>query len=289
MEKWIIAEKLPSTYLSMGKTYFDPILNKIREEFVEKKEKPYILGVGAPYATGKTTMCRYMKAKLVDQGYKVVTVSLDDFYKEKSKRIALAQSIHPLLRTRGVPGTHDLDLFKHFIETAKEKKGELKIPSFSKALDDRLDETQWTKIPLPIDFLILEGFCLKIPNIEPAEDLHVCMNDLERNEDPTCSWRNYVEKNVKIYNEVISPALSKFVYMKVDGWEDVVKNRQLQESKLREKTGSEKTDVMTEQQVNRFVQFSERLGRRGLKYLPAKADILIKLDNSQTVTQVIYN
>jgi len=38
----------------------------------------------------------------------VEVLSLDDFYLGHAARLQLARDIHPLLATRGVPGTHDI-------------------------------------------------------------------------------------------------------------------------------------------------------------------------------------
>src|SRR5690606_41264080 len=47
---------------------------------------------------------------LEDQGLRVAIISLDDVYLTHDARQHLAATVHPLLQTRGVPGTHDVDL-----------------------------------------------------------------------------------------------------------------------------------------------------------------------------------
>ena len=42
-------------------------------------------------------------------------LSIDDYYFSKKKRIKLSKKIHPLLITRGVPGTHDIVALKNDI------------------------------------------------------------------------------------------------------------------------------------------------------------------------------
>jgi hypothetical protein len=37
-------------------------------------------------------------------------LSLDDLYRTRAERQAMARQVHPLFATRGVPGTHDVDL-----------------------------------------------------------------------------------------------------------------------------------------------------------------------------------
>ena len=47
--------------------------------------------------------------------------SIDDFYKTRKDRSKLSKSIHPMLRKRGVPGTHDLRLMQIFFKNVNQK------------------------------------------------------------------------------------------------------------------------------------------------------------------------
>ena len=49
-------------------------------------------------------------------------VSIDDFYKTRKDRKLLSKNKHSLLMTRGVPGTHDIDLMLSFFKKVKGKK-----------------------------------------------------------------------------------------------------------------------------------------------------------------------
>ena len=51
----------------------------------------------------------------------VFKISIDDFYKTRKDRMILAKKVHPLLMTRGVPGTHDVDLILSFLEKFQRK------------------------------------------------------------------------------------------------------------------------------------------------------------------------
>ena len=42
-------------------------------------------------------------------------LSIDDYYYSKIDRYNISQQIHPLLMTRGVPGTHDIKKTKRSI------------------------------------------------------------------------------------------------------------------------------------------------------------------------------
>src|SRR5688572_33095977 len=68
------------------------------------------VGVCGAQGSGKSTVAAALKTLLEDRGITVAVISIDDLYLTRRERLALAESIHPLLRTRGVPGTHDVAL-----------------------------------------------------------------------------------------------------------------------------------------------------------------------------------
>ena len=53
---------------------------------------------------------------------KIYVSSIDDFYKTLKDRNEMSSIINPLLKTRGVPGTHDVNLIKKFFDFIKKKK-----------------------------------------------------------------------------------------------------------------------------------------------------------------------
>ena len=85
----------------------------------------------------------------------VFKISIDDIYKTKKDRIKLSKKIHPLLLTRGVPGTHDISYMSSFIKKAKTRKFRLtKLPKFDKAIDDRFSKNNWYKVNRKPDVII---------------------------------------------------------------------------------------------------------------------------------------
>src|SRR3546814_20686972 len=70
----------------------------------------------------------------------------------------MARSIHPLLRTRGVPGTHDVALGLRVIDALERGEAAL-LPRFDKASDDRLPEARWERAAAGTRLLLLEGWC----------------------------------------------------------------------------------------------------------------------------------
>ena len=121
----------------MIKTFLIPTCFWIIEKL--SKEKTFVLGLGGGQGSGKTTISSIIKL-ILKKYFKlnVFRISIDDFYKTRKERFFLSKKIHPLLMTRGVPGTHDKNIMLNFFKSLKKNKFKsLKLPKFDKALDDR--------------------------------------------------------------------------------------------------------------------------------------------------------
>jgi len=66
------------------------------------RRRPFVLGIAGAQGSGKSTIARALAAR-----FGCPVLSLDDLYLDGAARQRLAETVHPLLRTRGVPGTHD--------------------------------------------------------------------------------------------------------------------------------------------------------------------------------------
>ena len=75
---------------------------------IARTHRPYVLGLSGLQGSGKSTLARVIKTQAEQRGWPTEVLSLDDFYYSRSEREALAHQVHPLLRTRGVPGTHEI-------------------------------------------------------------------------------------------------------------------------------------------------------------------------------------
>src|SRR3712207_5190539 len=95
-----------------------------------------LVGLCAPQASGKTTAARALERTLAAQGLRCVTLSLDDIYLPHAERAALARAVHPLLATRGPPGTHDVRRGEALVHALR-RPGSVSMPRFDKAADDR--------------------------------------------------------------------------------------------------------------------------------------------------------
>ena len=88
----------------MIKSFLIPLCFWISKK-VDKK-KPYFVGLAGGQGTGKTTISSLIKIILTKYfDLKVFRISIDDFYKTRKERINLSKRVHPMLLTRGVPGT----------------------------------------------------------------------------------------------------------------------------------------------------------------------------------------
>ena len=68
------------------------------------------MAIAGSQGTGKSTLAQAVQILLrVQYAKQAVIFSLDDFYLTGAERQQLGEQIHPLLRTRGAPGTHDLE------------------------------------------------------------------------------------------------------------------------------------------------------------------------------------
>ena len=127
-----------------------------------KKNKTMIVGLSGGQGTGKTTISSIIKI-ILEKYFKlnVFKISIDDFYKTRKERIILSKKVHPLLKTRGVPGTHDIDMMLNLFRKVKAKKLKtLSLPKFDKSIDDRLSKNKWYKVKSKPDIVIFEGWCV---------------------------------------------------------------------------------------------------------------------------------
>lgn len=224
--------------------------------------------------TGKSTLAAQMADRAQAHGKRAVVLSLDDLYLPHADRQQLARTVHPLLATRGPPGTHDVALGCALLDALR--TGEpVTLPRFDKLADDRLPMTQADGIDAAADLIIVEGWCLGAP----AEDdgaLEAPLNALERQEDPQAIWRRYC--NVALARDY--PALWQrfdcLWFLQPPGFEVVVDWRWQQEQALAQAQGREA--LMDRDGVARFVQHFERVSRQALRELPGIADQVIALD-----------
>ena len=245
----------------------------------------FVVGICGPQGSGKSTAVLVLRRLLEQQGFKVAILSLDDLYLPIEDREALARDVHPLLRTRGVPGTHDVAFGLRVLDGLA-GEGATAIPRFDKATDSRAPAETWPVVQGPVDVVLFEGWCVGA-RPEPAEALKTPINALEREYDPDGAWRTHVNAALGGPYRALFARPDLLIQFVAPDFETVIAWRQAQERKLRERlaaTGAGSARAMDEAQVAVFVQHYERLTRHVAREMPARAELVMRLDGERRST-----
>ena len=235
-----------------------------------------VVGICGAQGSGKSTLVAHLAGRLEALGRRVATLSLDDLYLTRMERLRLAEQVHPLFATRGVPGTHDVALGLATI--AALDRGEAAwLPRFDKARDDRTPSGEWPTAPAQTEVLLLEGWCL---GAVPQLDVSGPVNALEARDDPQGTWRGHANAALAGVYKTLFARIDLLVLLAAPGWEVVARWREQQEAQLRAKGGPA---VMAPAEVARFIQHYERLTRWILEEMPARADLTVRLGPNREV------
>lgn len=271
-----IAEGVAPDY---GGNYYNLIFELATGLVSRGDDKLLVLGVSGAQGTGKSTFSKLLAVALERVFEKAsLVVSLDDFYYTRAERAHLAQTVHPMLKVRGVPGTHDIELLGQVIEDLRARRS-TRVPVFDKAQDDR--ESMIPVMGQDLDILIVEGWCWgALPS--PVRDLDTPINSLEAEQDPDGRWRKYVNDQLANggYQRVFKQA-DVCYYFAVPDFDTVFEWRWQQEQRLAERATGQ--GVMTRDEVRTFVMYYERITRQMLKDLPKQANLTIFLDSNHRV------
>jgi D-glycerate 3-kinase len=276
-------ERLPRSVLETIASVYEPLAVHIAAG-ASSRGKPSVVGLCGPQGSGKSTVASILRELLAARGLSAAVVSLDDFYLTRSERRELADRIHPLLATRGVPGTHDVALAERTFD-ALGRTGPVALPSFDKASDDRRAQSEWITVTAPMDIVIFEGWCVGArPQSEAA--LREPINDLERECDPNGLWRTYVNERLREHYARLFARIDELVLLQAPTFDVVYQWRAEQERKLRgraQHAGGDISRVMSETELRRFIAHYERLTRHVMSEMPARADVVIELNESRRV------
>ena len=276
------AEKIKSL-----KKIYIPISFWIENKY-KKKGETLILGFSGGQGSGKTTISGILKIILKKFFKRKIHVSsIDDFYKTLNDRDNMSHKIHPLFKTRGVPGTHDINLVKKFFNIIKKNKFEkIKLPRFEKAIDNRAEKKYWFNIKQKPEIVILEGWCV---GAKPQSNslIRKPINTLEKYEDRDLIWRKYVNKKLKKEYKQLFSMIDHFIFMKIPNFRMVLKWRLLQENKLKKKSQSKKK-VMSFNEIERFIMFYQRITLQMLKDLSKSASVVMLLKKNHEIKKVLF-
>ena len=282
-------EGLPDAYAETVEKTILPLADRICALYDAEKQ-PIMVGIHGAQGTGKSTLTLFLREILLrHRNRSAANFSLDDIYLTRGERQDLAERVHPLFKTRGVPGTHDVALGQQVLQRLRTAApgDSTPIPAFDKSRDDRVPRDQWPVFGGRAEVILLEGWCL---DARPEQDSALAqpMNPLEENEDPDGVWRSYVNDQLKGEYRKFFDEIDFLIMLKAPSMECVLEWRRLQEQKLANKIrnapksgephdGAQELRIMTDEEVGRFVMHYERVTRACLAEMPGRADVLINV------------
>ena len=254
------------------------------------KKQPLIIGLAGGQGSGKTTISSILT--LILQKYfklNVFKISIDDFYKTRKDRKLLSKNKHPLLMTRGVPGTHDVDLMLSFFKKTKGKNFQsLQIPKFNKAIDDRCSKRLWYKIKSKPDIIIFEGWCVGA-RAQTVNQLKKSINSLEKVHDQSTKWRTYVNNQLKNKYKVLFNQLDGLLYLKAKSFNLLREWRLKQERKLWVQTKNKKNlKIMSSGDIIKFMQTYQRITQQMFKDALKSSSIIMNLNSNHQIEKIKF-
>lgn len=163
--------------------------------------RPLKVGFSCPQGGGKTTMVRFMRRLFGLEGKKCGGASLDDFYLTYREQTEMAEQNwqNGLLRYRGNPGTHDVDLLCRTLDRIDLLNSPcapdgVTVPQYDKTRymgrGDRKPDKCAELVPNGLDVFLFEGWCMGFlpvgqeydfenPDVSPSGDLRLVDKNLE--------------------------------------------------------------------------------------------------------------
>lgn len=253
---------------------------------IARVQRPYVLGLSGLQGSGKSTLARVIKTQAEHRGWPTEVLSLDDFYYSRSEREALAHQVHPLLKTRGVPGTHEIELLLSVLTALPNASEKFPVtwPRFDKGRDTRMPPSRWPHATRPPRLVVMEGWALGLrPQLESA--LEEPVNELERVEDPDGRWRHWVNKQLRAY-QPLWRKLDALIVLQAPNWEVIREWRSETEKELLARGAPLAMDAAA---MQRFLFHFERLSRHALATLPVLADTCVEYDTHHHMTGLSHN
>ncbi|MDC1139839.1 uridine kinase [Candidatus Pelagibacter sp.] len=254
------------------------------------KKKTLIIGLAGGQGSGKTTISSILSI-ILKKYFKlnVFIISIDDFYKTRKDRKMLSKKKHPLLLTRGVPGTHDINLMLNFFKKVKLKNFKsLEVPRFNKSTDDRYKKSLWYKIKSKPDVIIFEGWCVGA-RAQSISQLKKPINSLEKVYDLRASWRAYVNNQLKMKYKVLFKQLDGLLFLKAKNFNLLREWRLKQERKLWIKTKNRKNlKIMSSGDVINFMQTYQRITQQMFKDALKSSSIIMNLNSNHQIENIKF-
>lgn len=230
-----------------------------------------VVTISGSQGSGKSTLAKVLLNYLPP---KFLTVSLDDYYLSADARRHLAEEVHPLMATRGVPGTHDIDRLKSDLKTIRGGATLTHLPVFDKGRDDVAQDRA-----VEARGLVLEGWCLGAPPQQPSR-LVDPINVLESREDSQGVWRRWVNQRLADDYTPVWDESQFWIHLSVPGFEQVLAWRTEQEQALPFE------QRMSALEIERFIGHYERITRHMWSEPPRSPGIQVQLDRKHRLVSV---
>lgn len=241
-------------------------------------ERPGLVGICGTQASGKSTLVKAVGERLTAEGVPHAILSIDDLYLTRAEREHLARDVHPLLVTRGPPGTHDLALGQAVLD-ALARGEDVQLPRFDKARDDRKARSDWPLVRSECRVVLFEGWCVGA-RPQAIDALAEPVNELEAGRDPDGTWRRFANDQLEGPYRDFFARIDKLALLAAPGFEVVFDWR------LEQERHGDGGNVMTPERVREFIAHYERITRHILAEMPERADLLVKLDRKRQSTIV---
>ena len=290
LNNFIEQYQLPASFKQTAQQYFIPLAEQLANS-VAPSSAPFFLGINGCQGSGKSTLASFLFHYLSEQKQlSVVNLSLDDFYFDRATRQQLASDIHPLLATRGVPGTHNINLLTKTLNALKECR-QTRLSSFDKAQDNPVPQQDWLLSPKHIDVVIFEGWCWGV-TAQSQQALASPVNSLEVSADADAIWRRYVNQQLSNEYQPLYLLMNKWLMLKAPSFDCVAQWRWQQEQQLAKQQASVETEassnqVMTKEQVMNFIAYFQRLTEHALATLPERCDLVFELDYMRKINAAV--
>ncbi|MDB5474661.1 MAG: hypothetical protein JWP49_172 [Phenylobacterium sp.] len=270
LDEFLAAEALPDSFRRTAAQVCEPLAERAIAAYARKRAMAVVALCGAQ-GSGKSTIAAATRAILIERGVETVVLSLDDLYLPRAARQRLAREVHPLLATRGPPGTHDVELGLQVLNAVARDRP-IALPRFDKGADDPAPPAARPSFQGPAKVVLFEGWCVGA-RPQPRAALREPINALERDEDPDGRWRGFVNTALAAAYPPLFERHDELVLLAAPSFEVVAGWREEQEAKLRARTGG----GMSPDQIVRFVAHYERLTRWILEEMPARAGWTVRL------------